>query len=177
MLKILKTKSKVEVNMSVFETIDKRRSIRSYENKIIEKEKIDQLINAAILAPSAANKQKFKLVFVDDEDIKRKLSVACNDQLFMETASHIVAGVSELWKWDQVDIAIVFEHIVIGAVELGLGTCWIGAFNENEVKKILNVPQDRKVVALLTIGYPDENPEKRPRKRANEIICYNKYIA
>lgn len=160
---------------SVIETINKRRSIKVYKDKIVEKEKIDELINAAIQAPSAANKQKFKLVIIDDTDIKKRLAVASNNQTFVGTASHIIAGTSETWKWDQVDIAIAFEHIVLQAVELELGTCWIGAFKEEEVKKILNIPEDKKVVALLTVGYPGESPDKKSRKDVKEIVSYNRY--
>ena len=75
--------------------------------------------------------------------------------------SNIIAGVSEPdYKWCQVDTAIVLEHIVLQAVELGLGTCWIGAFQENEIKNILKIPEDKKVVALLIIGYPAESPSR-----------------
>lgn len=164
--------------MQTFETIYKRRSIRVYRDQPVEKEKIDKLIEAAILAPTAANRQKFKLVIVDyeEKDLKKRLAVACNQQHFVGTASHIVAGISEPdYKWHQVDTAIVLEHIVLEAVELGLGTCWIGAFKEDEVKKILKIPEDKKVIALLVIGYPAESPPSEPRKGASELVAYNQY--
>lgn len=164
--------------MQTFETIDKRRSIRTYKDQPVEKEKMDKLIEAARLAPTAGNRQKFKLVIVnyEEKDLKKKLAVACNGQLFVGTASHIVAGISEPdYKWHQVDTAIVLEHIVLEAVELGLGTCWIGAFKEDEVKKILKIPEDKKVVALLTIGYPAESPVSEPRKDVSELVTYNRY--
>lgn len=164
--------------MQTFETIDKRRSIRVYKDQPVEKEKIDKLIDAARLAPTAGNRQKFKLIVVnyEEKDLKKILAVACNQQYFVGTASHIVAGVSESdYKWNQVDTAIVLEHIVLEAVELGLGTCWIGAFKEDDVKKILKIPEDKKVVALLIIGYPDESPHSKPRKDVSELVSYNQY--
>ena len=162
--------------MEVFEAIKNRRSIRKYKSGQIPRGTIDKLIEAGRLAPTAANKQRFKLVIVDDTDTKEKLAIACNDQMFVGTASSVIAGtVDQDWKWNQVDLAIVFEHIVLEAFELGLGTCWIGAFNEEEVKKILNVPRNIRVVALLTLGYPDESPESRPRKAVKEIVSYSKY--
>lgn len=164
--------------METFEAIYTRRSIRMYKDEPIEKEKIDKLIESARLAPTAANKQKFKLVIINYEetDLKKKLAIACNEQQFVGTASNIIAGVSEPdYKWDQVDLAIVLEHIVLEAVELGLGTCWIGAFKEAEVKKLLKIPKDKKVVALLLIGYPAESPPIRPRKNAAELVSYNQY--
>lgn len=162
--------------MEVFETINKRRSIRTYKNEHIPSEKIERLLEAARLAPSAANRQNWKFVIVDDEGIKKRLVKACNNQAFVSTASHVIAGVVDpTLKWHQVDISIAFEHIVLESVELGLGTCWIGAFNEDEVKKVLKIPQEKKVVALLTIGYPSESPPSRPRKQIAEIVAYNEY--
>ena len=165
--------------MQIFEVINERRSIRAYKDEPIEKEKIDRLIESARLAPTAANRQKFKLVIVnyEEKDLKNKLVTACNEQQFVGMASNIIAGVSEEpdYKWEQVDLAIVLEHIVLEAVELGLGTCWIGAFKENEVKKLLKIPKDKRVVALLAIGYPAENPPARPRKDISELISYNQY--
>lgn len=162
--------------MEVFETIKNRTSVRKYKSEMVGKEEIDMLIEAGRLAPTAANQQRFKLVMVDNEDIKKSLSVACNNQTFVGTASHVIAGTTDQdWKWNQVDLAIVFEHIVLEAKELGLGTCWIGAFNEKEVKKILEIPENIKVVALLTIGVPDEIPEHTSRKNVKDIVSYNKY--
>lgn len=162
--------------MEVFETINKRRSIRTYKNEHIPSEKIIKLLEAARLAPSAANRQNWKFVVVDDGEIKRNLEKACNNQAFVPTASHVIAGVVDpTLKWHQVDITIALEHIVLEAVELGLGTCWIGAFNEDEVKNLLKIPPERKVVALLTVGYPSESPPSRPRKEIAEIVAYNKY--
>ena len=162
--------------MEVFEAIKNRRSIRKYKSGQIPRDTMDKLIEAGRLAPTAANKQRFKLVIVSDTDIKEKLAIACNGQKFVETASNVIVGtVDQEWKWNQVDLAIVFEHIVLEACELGLGACWIGAFNEEEVKKILDIPRNIRVIALLTIGYADEYPETRPRKSTKEVISYNKY--
>jgi nitroreductase len=162
--------------MEVLETIKNRTSIRKYTSEQITKEEMDILIEAGRLAPTAANQQRFKLVIVDDEEIKKNLSVACNNQTFVGTASHVIAGTADQdWKWNQVDLAIVLEHIVLEAKELGLGTCWIGAFNEEKVKKILEIPENKKVVALLTIGIPDEIPEHTSRKNVEDVVCYNRY--
>src|SRR3990167_7285008 len=100
--------------MQTFDVINKRRSIRTYKDEPIEKEKIDRLIEAARLAPTAANRQKFKLVIVDykEKDLKKRLALACDGQQFVGTASNVIAGVSEPdYKWYQVDLAIVLEHI------------------------------------------------------------------
>lgn len=164
--------------MQIFEGIDKRRSIRSYKDQSVEKEKLDKLIEAARLAPTAGNRQKFRLVIVNygEKDLKKKLAVACNNQQFVGTASNIIVGVSEPdYKWHQVDTAIVLEHIVLEAIELDLGTCWIGAFQEDAIKEILKIPEDKKVVALLIIGYPAESPSNKPRKDVSELVSYSQY--
>jgi len=162
--------------MGVFDTIKDRRSIRTYKGERIPKDKLEKLLETARLAPSAANRQNWKFIVVENEQIKNQLVTACNNQAFVGTTSHIIAGIGDpAQKWHQVDLAIALEHIVLEAVELGLGTCWIGAFNEEEVKKILKIPQDRKVVGLLTVGIPAESPAARPRKALEEIVAYNEY--
>jgi nitroreductase len=168
---------KGEIKMSVFDTIKDRRSIRIYKNERISNDKLEKLLESARLAPSAANRQNWKFIVIENEKTKKQLVTACNNQVFVDTASHIIAGVGDSsQKWHQVDLAIALEHIVLEAVELGLGTCWIGAFNEDEVKKILKIPHDKKVVALLTVGIPAESPASRPRKALEEIVSYNEYI-
>jgi nitroreductase len=156
--------------------INDRRSIRSYKSERIPKDKIEKLMEAARLAPSAGNRQNWKFIVVENEQIKHQLVAACNNQAFVGTPSHVIAGIGDPeQKWHQVDLAIALEHIVLEAVELGMGTCWIGAFNEDDVKKILKIPQDKKVIALLTVGIPAESPAARPRKALEEIVAYNEY--
>jgi nitroreductase len=162
--------------MSIFDTIKDRRSVRTYKGERIPKDKLKKLLEAARLAPSAGNGQSWKFIVIESEQIKNQLVAASNNQAFVGTASHIIAGIGDPdKKWHQVDLAIALEHIVLGAVELELGTCWIGAFNENEVNKILKIPQDKKIVALLTVGIPAESPAARPRKTLEEIVTYNEY--
>jgi Nitroreductase len=162
--------------MALLDVIGNRRSIRAYKNERIPKDKLLNLLEAARLAPSAGNRQLWKFIVVDDEGTRQQLVKACNNQAFVSSASHVIAGVGDpVQKWHQVDLAIALEHIVLEAADLGLGTCWIGAFNEDEVKKILKVPADKKVVALLTVGVPAETPDARPRKALDEIVSYNAY--
>ena len=162
--------------MEVFEAIKSRRSIRTYKSEPVPEDKIEKLLEAARLAPSAGNRQNWKFLVVNDGKMKQQLVKACNNQAFVSTASFIIAGVVDpALKWHQVDMAIAFEHIVLEAVELGLGTCWIGAFNEDDVKRVLKVPHEKKVVALLTVGNPKDYPPSRPRKELAQIVAYNEY--
>ncbi|MCO5382302.1 MAG: nitroreductase family protein [Methanosarcina barkeri] len=131
--------------MGVFDTIKDRRSIRTYKDERIPKDKLEKLLEAARLAPSAGNRQNWKFIVVENEQIKNQLVTASNNQVFVGTASHVIAGIGDFaQKWHQVDLSIALEHIVLEAVELGLGTCWIGAFNEEEVKKYSRYRRTKK---------------------------------
>ncbi len=163
--------------MEVLETVKKRRSVRKYKNLIVPEEDIEKIMEAARLAPSAANGQNWKFVIIYDPNIKKLLIPACGNQEWVGSCSHVIAGVVDpnLNRWYQVDIAIALEHIVLEATELGLSTCYIGRFTEESVKSILKIPQDKKLIALLTVGYGDESPDPRPRKKLREIMSYNQY--
>jgi nitroreductase len=162
--------------MDVFTSIKERRSIRRYSATPIADDTISQLLEAARLAPSAKNLQNWKFILITDQTIKNRLVPACHNQRFIVQAPLVIAGVADpAYKWYQVDIGIVFEHIALEAVELGLGTCWIGAFQEPEVSGILQVPQHLETVILMTVGYADEHPHTRSRKSIEEIQCFNKY--
>ena len=169
--------------MDVFTAIKKRRSIRKYQDREIPEPILNKILEAGRLAPSASNLQEYKIIVVRDSDTKEKLATASLNQKFLAEASAILVGVSlnpsHIMKsgtpaW-AVDIAIAFDHITLIAVEEGLGTCWIGAFEEEKVKEILNIPEEYKVVVLLTLGFPAESPEMRPRKELKEIVCYEKF--
>lgn len=162
--------------MDVFEAIKERRSIRSYKDKPIEEEKLQRLLEAARLAPSAKNRQNWKFIVVKERKIREKLVPACYEQEFVAQAPVVIAGVANpAFKWYRIDMGIAFEHIALEAVDLGLGTCWIGAFDERMVSDILNVPENLETVILMAIGYPDYMPTPIPRKDMNDIICYDLY--
>ena len=163
--------------MDVFKAILERRSIRKYvKDKKIPEEMLQKLLEAARLAPSGRNKQDWSLVIVEDPEIKQELVPACNNQNFVGNTSIVIAGIVDpSWKWCDVDLTIAFEHIVLEAVELGLGTCWIGSFEEDKVKKVLNVPSKLRVTVLLTVGFPAEKPNPRPRKPLEQLIHINKF--
>lgn len=171
--------------MDVMEAIKVRRSIRTYKPTPIPEKKLRTVLNAARLAPSAKNLQPWKLVIVRDEDVKRELIPACNNQKWIAEAPIIIAACAvqdEAFEMMggymnsyPVDIAIALDHLTLAAVNEGLGTCWIGSFNEDKVKAVLNVPRDVKVVALTPLGFPNEEPASKGRKHLSDLICYNQY--
>ena len=164
--------------MDVIDVIRDRRSIRAYADRPVEREKIDRLLEAARLAPSASNRQEWRFVVVTEADKRKALSRAANDQEFVAQAPVVIAACAEhdghTMRCGQqsypIDVAIAIDHITLQAVAEGLGTCWIGAFYEEPVKEILNIPAEIRVVELLTVGYPAHQPSPRSRLPLGKIV-------
>jgi len=167
----------------VLEAIKKRQSVRSYQNKEIPEDVLQQVLEAGRLAPSANNKQHWKFIVVKDKDLRKKLVPACKNQEFVGEAPVVIAGCGTDPDYVMtcgehsysIDLAIALDHISLEAASLGLGTCWIGAFFQEQVKKILGIPEGVRVVNLLALGYPKKLGTKTGRKPLSEIICYDKY--
>ncbi|MGA2675374.1 MAG: nitroreductase family protein [Methanobacterium sp.] len=169
--------------MEVFNAITKRRSIRKYKDIEIEEEKIKKILESARLSPSAANRQQWKFIIIKDKVTREDLVDAANGQKFVGEAPVLIVACSteseSIMPCGQyaytVDLSIALSFIILEATELELGTCWLGAFNETMVKKILNIPDEIRVVGIVTLGYANENPAPRPRKNEEEIVCYESY--
>ena len=162
--------------MQVQEAIQKRLSIRRYADAPIPAEHIDILFKALQLAASGNNYQNWEFVFVKNSDVKQRLVSACSNQRFVKDCTYFIAGVADpTLKWHMVDITIAFTQFTLQAVELGYGTCWIGAFDETQVKRVLKVPEDKKVVICMTLGLPTGKHIARGRKALEEIIYLNQF--
>ncbi|MEA2090224.1 MAG: nitroreductase family protein [Thermoproteota archaeon] len=164
--------------MEVFEAIRKRRSIRKYKPEPVSEEKLKIILEAARLAPSGKNRQPWQFVVVRNPERKKAVGRAANNQMFITDAGVIIAALGDPaaspngFKRDPV---IAVEHMVLAAASLGYGTCWIGAFDEKKVKRILGIPEKLAVIALLPIGVPDESPPKKPRKELAEMFFQEEY--
>jgi len=170
--------------MDVKEAIIKRKSVRSYQKKPVEKEKIIEVLEAARIAPSAANRQEWRFVVVTDELKREKLSMAASGQRFVGEAPCVIACCADTdfhkMKCGElcytIDVAIAIDHMTLRAVELGLGTCWIGSFYEDEIKSVLNIPEDIKVVELLVLGYPkDDTVVTKKRHKLDQISFFEEW--
>jgi nitroreductase len=169
--------------MDVIEVIRQRRSIRSYTDQPVEPEKLERLLDAARLAPSASNRQEWRFVVVTDADTRRKLAHAANDQEFVAQAPVVIAGCAEqhdhVMRCGQpsyaIDVAIAMDHITLQAVAEGLGTCWIGAFYEDKVREVLGIPDHVRVVELLTVGHPARPPRPLSRLPLDQIVRREKW--
>ncbi len=169
--------------MEVFDAITNRRSIRKYNDTEIEEDKITKILEAARFAPSAANRQQWKFVIVKNKVTRENLVDAANGQKFVAEAPVLIVACStesdSIMPCGQyaytVDLSIAISFMILEATEQELGTCWLGAFDENMVKKILDIPDEIRIVGMFTLGYADEKPAPRPRKNEKQIICYEKY--
>jgi nitroreductase len=162
--------------MDVKEAIQRRYSVREYAKSSIPQEHVEILLRALQLAPSASNRQNWEFVFVSDPDMKGGLVPACFSQRFIAECSYFIAGLANpALKWHMVDITIAMTNFTLQAAELGYGTCWIGAFDENRVKEILGVPHDKKVVVCMTFGVPGGKPSPKNRKCIEQFVHLNRY--
>jgi nitroreductase len=163
--------------MDIFEAIKNRRSIRRYRTDPVPQELLQQVLESARVAPSAANRQAWKFVVVTDDALRQALVPACRSQQFVGQAPVVIAACATEAgrKWNQVDLAIAVDHMTLVAHGLGLGTCWIGAFEEEAVRGILGIPEGVSVVALLTLGYADGPGRPPSRKELGEVVCYQRY--
>jgi len=169
--------------MELWDAIRQRRSIRRYKDQPVEDEKLNRILEAGRLAPSAGNRQEWKYVVVRDKASRQKLIEAANGQEFVGSAAAVIAccavGVDHVMSCGQpcypIDVAISMDHMTLAAVEEGLGTCWIGAFKEPAVKEVLGIPEEVRVVELLTLGYPDVEPKPRQRKPLEDMVCYDRW--
>jgi nitroreductase len=181
--------------MNFQELINKRQSVRKYIEKPIEKDKIEQLIEAVHLAPSACNSQPWKLIIVDDPELKNKVANATFNKtvsfnkftleapviavLVIEKARLIaqIGGSIKNQEYPEYDIGIAAEHFCLQAAELGLGTCMIGWFDEKKIQQLLNIPRKRKIGLVITLGHPPEGYKQRQkiRKPVDKICGFNSY--
>ncbi|MBB6217967.1 nitroreductase [Anaerosolibacter carboniphilus] len=175
--------------------ISSRRSIRKYIDKPVEDEKIIEIIESARLAPSGSNTQPWHFIVVKSDLTRQKLAEVSNNQKWMISAPVYVVCVADIRSRTEADIAIsldenspqnelkqiirdtsiAIEHLILSAENCGLGTCWVAWFTQEKIRPILNIPSDKYVVGIITLGYSDESPKARPRKKLEQIIHYENW--
>jgi len=164
-----------ERNLKFEEVLKTRRSIRKYKSTPVPKEKIVQILEAARIAPSAGHRQPWHFIVVEDKENIKKL--AKSD--WAAKAPVMIVGLADQEAspgWCLNDLGIAFEHIILAATNLGLGTCWMGQSNrEDLVKDLLDIPDRFRVIALTPLGEPDETPSPKDRKSLDKIVSWEKY--
>jgi nitroreductase len=170
--------------MKLIEGLKTRRSIRSYSQKDVPDSLIEEIFNTVRWAPSAVNNQPWRFVVIKDTQRKNSLRGGLRDMI-LSTSAHILDApvVVVAWykpslvlsKYQLSDVSNAITYLLLAAHAKGLGTCWIGWFSENRVKKILNLPRRSKIVALVTMGYPNDIPSPKKRKTVQDIVFREKY--
>jgi len=181
--------------MRLLEAIQDRRSIRTYTNQEVPANVIEEILEAARLAPSGSNTQPWRFIIVQSDEMRSQLAQACHNQQWMNQAPvHIVCIADVQAQYPEVRelridehspepevkrvircTAIAIEHIVLQAQALGLSTCWVAWFTQSEIRPVLGIPDDKYVVAVITVGHSDEHPASRPRKAMHEIVRYESW--
>lgn len=173
--------------MDVFEAIKGRRSIRAYTREEVSEKDVERLIEAARWAPSAGNIQPWEFVIVTKDEIKRRLAAAALHQTFIEEAPVVIVVCANVarssWGYGSrganlyclQDTAAATQNMLLAAYALGLGACWVGAFHEEDVRRVLNIPRGARPVAIIPVGHPAEKPRARPKRSIREIVHYETF--
>ena len=176
-------------SVDLFKAIEERRSIRRFKHEPLRDTDLRKILEAGRLAPSGGNLQPWYFIVVRHQETKTALAAAADNQTFIADADTIIVALgdpaisaaklpytlSPTRIPHKQDPIIPVEHMILAATALGYGTCWIGAFNEEKVKKILKIPEDLEVIALLPIGISKEHPPPSPRKAFTEIFYKESY--
>lgn len=167
--------------MEFNDVINERYSVRGYLDKEVEKEKLEYVLKAATIAPTGVNAQPFKVYVIDTKKYKDELHEICSAKWFTEApyVLCVVALVDEAWvrPWDgkninEIDATIVMDHMILAATDVGLGTCYIGAFKEDKAIEFLNLKDNESPVLFTPLGYGDTEPRETPRKELDDFVVY-----
>lgn len=172
--------------MDIFETLRKRKSVRSYLPTPVSNEVLAKILEAARLAPSAGNVQPWHFIIVKDEKKRVRIAKGCKYGKFLDESPIVIVACGDKKaspNWYAAETAIALEHLVLAATALGLGTCWIGMFKEEEIRVMLKIPERFEIIALMALGYSHEKADLwakilhavRPRKRLEEVFSIETY--
>ncbi|MCX6650241.1 MAG: nitroreductase family protein [Methanomassiliicoccales archaeon] len=162
--------------MEVKAAVKARRSIRKFKRKELSNDVLDHLLEMARAAPSGANRQAWELVVITNRPRLKGLVPICKEQAFIADCAAFIIGVDDpQQKWAKVDLAIALDHFSLAAVEEGMGTCWIGAYDPVKMAEYVGLPANRTVTVCMALGFPDESPAARSRKKAEDLINWDRY--
>jgi nitroreductase len=170
--------------MEFFELIEARYSVRAYTSQPVEDEKLHKILRAAQIAPTAANRQPFQLIAVHTAGREKELGRIYHKLWFVQAPLIIAACAISTQAWVRksdsfnarlVDVAIVMDHLILAATDLGLGTCWVAAFNVAAAREVLGLPSEVEPVIFTPLGYPADQPGPKSRKPLAELVRYEKW--
>jgi len=166
--------------MGIYDLINKRYSVRAYKSDEVEENKLSYVLNAARLAPTASNQQPFQIIVIHTKNRMQELLTIYNKEWFIQAPMVLcVCGLPAIaWVrrdgrlYLDVDVGIVMDHMILAASEIGLGTCFIAAFNAMNARQVLLLPEDVEPILFTPLGYPDDVPGIKVRKSLDELVRY-----
>jgi nitroreductase len=170
--------------MEFKELVKTRYSVRAYKRRPVSKGKIDGVLTAARLAPTASNRQPFKIIVIHTKGREEELLSVYPREWFVQAPLVIcICGIPSMaWirkvdkrQYLDVDAAIVMDHMILAATDLGLGTCFIAAFNADNARKVLSIPADAEPILFTPLGYPNSTPKMKERKSLEELVSYERW--
>ncbi len=169
--------------MQFAELVHKRYSVRTYKPDPVEEDKLNQILEAARLAPTACNNQPFQFIVIHTVGRQAELRRIYNREWIVQAPLDICAvGIpAQNWvrrdgkNYNDVDVAIAMDHLVLQATDLGLGTCWIAAFDPAAAREILGLPDGAEPIAFTPLGYPAGEPRPKARKPLAELVRYERW--
>ena len=170
--------------MNFSELVTKRYSVRAYKPNPVEEEKLQQVLKAARLAPTAANRQPFQIIVIHTAGREQELSRIYGREWFVQAPLVICACGLPTQGWTRsgdgksytdVDVAIVVDHMTLAAADVGLGTCWVAAFDPVAAREVLGLPDDVEPIVFMTLGYPDDHLKTKKRKSLSELVRYERW--
>jgi nitroreductase len=169
--------------MEFAELIKKRYSVRAYKADAVEEDKLQQVLEAARLAPTAANRQPFRIIVIHTAGREAELRRIYDRGWFVQAPLLLCAcGIpAQTWSrsdgknYNDVDVSIAMDHLVLAATDLGLGTCWVAAFNPAAARQVLDLPDGVEPIAFTPLGYPADQPRRKERKALSELVRYEKW--
>jgi len=169
--------------MEFTELIARRYSVRAYKPDPVEEDKLQRVLEAACIAPTAANRQPFRLIVIHTQGRREDLGRLYHRDWFAQAP--IVIGIcaipAEAWsrsdgkRYADVDATIAMDHLILAATNEGLGTCWIGAFDPAAARQVLGLPDDVEPIAFTPLGYPADQPQERKRKALSDLVRYERW--
>ncbi len=169
--------------MDFFNVISERYSVRAYKKDMVEDEKLQKILKAAQLAPTAANRQPFRIIVISTKGKEEELRRIYHREWFVQAplVIGIVALPEKAWSrmdgknYAEVDATIAMDHLILAAANEGLGTCWVAAFDPEAAKEILNLPDETEPIAFTPLGYPADKPREKRRMDVSDLVFYEKW--
>jgi nitroreductase len=164
--------------MEFLELVKNRHSVRAYKSIPVEDKKMKEILEAARLAPTGANRQAFQLIVIHTAGREEELRIIYDRAWFVQApviicaCATITPGQPFREGGNYRDVAIVMDHLILAATSLGLGTCWIGAFDPDAARDILGLPEEANPIVFATIGYADDEPRPKVRKPIEQLVRY-----